>query len=160
EHAPEGFADLVEFQEKYPDRVPIAVAWKRAFPEWAQDHRLCAFLSDLGALSDVYLNAIPRVPASLPLFVNLWRNHFYERPVAELLRKHGERAWRLILTVNHRGVDYEGLVRLAEAIREDDLLLDVNEQFGPALALMFVPPRTEKGSRVFPVVARHAWRTM
>src|SRR5262249_19978625 len=44
EHAPQSFAVLVEFQKKVPDRVLIAVAWKRAFPEWAQDHRLRAFL--------------------------------------------------------------------------------------------------------------------
>jgi hypothetical protein len=170
EHAPKAFADLVDFHEKHPDRVPIAVAWKRAIPEWAQatpeskgsealffpPSRLGPFLSILYQLSDGRLDVAHRVPAALPLL----RKYNRRVPVTqEVLRKHGERAWRLILTVNHR-MDHEGLERLAEAIREDDLLLDVNDQFGPALALMFVPPRTEEGSRAFPAVARHAWRTM
>src|SRR5262245_24640738 len=156
EHAPEAFADLVEFQEKHPDRVPSAVPWKRAFPEWAQNRGLWVFLLELGELSERRFDVARRVPAALPLLLEDNRR----LPVTqEVLRKHGERAWRLLVTVDHR-VDHEGLERLAEAIREDDLLLDVNERFGPALALMFVPPGTEKGSRAFPAVARHAWRTM
>jgi hypothetical protein len=159
EHAPEGFADLVEFQEKHPDRVPIAVAWKRAFPEWAQDHRLWVFLEELREVPNECLGVIRQVPACLPVFLGLWDAVASRRVTEAVLRKYGERAWRLLLTVDHQ-VDHEGLERLAEAIREDDLLLDVNEQFGPAFALMFLSPRTDKGSRAFPAVARHAWRTM
>jgi hypothetical protein len=158
EHAPEAFADLVEFHEKHPDRVPIAVAWKRAFPEWAQDHRLWVFLEVLREVRDEYLDAVRQVPASLPVLPGLieWSSRHV---TGEVLRKHGERAWRLLLVVNHHAY-LDSIERLAAAIREDALLLDVNEQFGPALALMFVPPRTEEGSRAFPAIARHAWRTM
>jgi hypothetical protein len=176
-HAPDGFADLVDFCAKHPDRVPIAVAWKRAFPEWAQDHRLWVFFQVLYEVPDQSLDAVRRVPASVPLFARHWANGSGHRDVKETLCKHGERAWNLLLVADHHPY-HDGLTDLAKAIREDDLILDVNEQFGPALALMFLPPRMYKGSRhfpllilggraiplspsqAFPAVARHAWRRM
>src|SRR5205807_6325030 len=127
-----------------PDRVPIAVAWKRAFPEWAQDHRLRVFLQELCQAPDAYLDAIRRVPASLPVFARVWGHGSSRRYAAELLRKHSERAWRLLLVVDHHPYN-DGIQDLMFAIREDDLILDVNEQFGPALALMFLPPREYRG---------------
>src|SRR5439155_20905820 len=101
-----------------------------------------------------HIDVVRRVPACLPVYLDpaaSWSICIS----AVVLRKHGARSWRLFFAVKP-----EHLERLADEIVHDDLILDVNEQFGPALALMFLPPRTGKGSRAFPAVARHAWQTM
>lgn len=148
------FAALTDFQRQHPERVPLVVAWKRALPDWAHSGRLLPFLDRVGGLPERRLRMARRVPAALPLLLadNL--------PVTqEMLERHGDRAWRLFVLVNHQAFP-EHLERLAEVVRDDESVLDVNERFGPALALMFVAPAGDKGRRHLPVVVRHAWQTM
>src|SRR5260370_23853552 len=76
-----------------------------------------------------------------------------------MLARHGARAWRLLLIVNYQAFP-EHLERLAEVVRDDESILDVNERFGPALALLFVSPPGARGRRHLPAVVRHVWHTM
>ena len=148
------FAALADFCRRHPERVPLVSAWKRPLPDWAHRGRLLAFLDQVGRLSEQHLRVALRVPAALPLLLadNL--------PVTqEMLERHGTRAWRLFLIVHHQAYP-EHLERLAEVVRADESILDVNERFGPALALLFVAPPGDRGRRHLAAVVRHAWHTM
>ena len=148
------FADLAAFCRQYPERVPLVAAWKAPLPDWAHGGRLRPFLDCVRRLPKRRLRVALRVPAALPLLLadNL--------PVTQdVLERHGARAWLLFLIVNHQAYP-EHLERLAAVVREDESILDVNERFGPALALLFVSPPGDRGRRHLPAVVRHAWHTM
>jgi hypothetical protein len=148
------FAALADFCREHPKHMSVVAAWKRALPDWAHSGQLLPFLDQVRRLPERRLRVAAHVPAALPLLLadNL--------PVTQdMLERHGARAWRLLMLVNHQAFP-EHLERLAQVVRDDESILDVSERFGPALALLFVPPHGDRGRRHLPAVVRHAWHTM
>jgi hypothetical protein len=113
------------------------------------------FLERLQSLPSVQLAQAEANPEALPLLC------CDAVPNAQkVFGDHGNRAWRLFRGVNF--ADHpEDLERVAQAVdRYGELILQINEDFGLAYALLMIPPDTRKGSRHLPEVVKHALRTL
>jgi len=153
---PKAFASLVRLWKLDPRRFRLAIGtWNRAVLDWAQNGKLDAFIRQVNTLSPARLAIADKAPAALPLLLS------DDVPQAQaILDKHGDRAWRLFMSVNFADSP-ASLERVAEAVASyGDLPLNVNEEFGLPAALMLVAPLTEKGSRRMPEVVQHACRTL
>lgn len=153
---PRAFEDLVQVARLDPSRFRLATGpWRRAVLDWAQNGKLGAFRDRLRSLPPDRLRVAEGTPAALPLLC------MDGMPTAHaMLEKYGPRVLSLFTAVNF-AAHPEDLERIARAVeREGDSILDLNENYGLAYALLLVPPDTEKGSRDLPELVKYALRTL
>ena len=150
EQKPEIFRDLMQVEKLDGPLYSGTVGdWRKAVVEWAMAGTLRHYLSAVGKLDDQDQNLFRRVPQALPLLV-------VDAPIAkEMLRRYEARAWHLFMLVDFAR-DGKNVERMATALRDSgELLLEVNERYGFAVALMFVAPPGDKEAAV-PRLLRHA----
>lgn len=109
--------------------------WRHAVLDWAMNGTLSHFISRLRGLSSEDADLFRQMPESLPLLC-------VDAPVAkEMLRKFGRRAWQLFMLIDFTEGDSKSVERVATALsRHGEQMLEVNESFGLAVALFFLPP--------------------
>ena len=125
-----------------PLREASVGPWRETVLQWARNGRLGPYREHLDRLDSRQRELLAKTPACLPLLGR-------EASTAEtMLSRYGARAWRLFLVVDFAD-DVAGVERVASALAiHGERMLGVNESHGPALALMFVPPKKDVSVRL------------
>ena len=145
------FGDLKSIMElEGPLYTASTGPWKKAVVEWAMAGKLRAYREYMERLGPTELEELRRNPACLPL---LGQN----APIAKkMLTKYGSRAWHLFMLADFGSGGTESVERLAECLdRCREEILDLNERYGLAVALMLVPPNDDADERM-PNLFHHA----
>jgi hypothetical protein len=124
--------------------------WRKAVIEWAMSGRLHFFLKYLDGLTPEERAQLRAVPGCLPLLGQ-------QAPTAKtMLAKYGARAWHLFMLVDFVDTGSEGIERVAHALNlNGEPMLDLNERFGLATALLLVPSADDLKDQL-PSLFRHA----
>lgn len=139
-----GFRDLIAATELEDSLFATSVGpWRKAVIEWAMTGKLEHYISRIGSLSEDDRQLLSRLPQSAPLLIA-------DVPQAkEMLEKHGRRGWQLFMLTDFAGHDNSSVERVAKALEtQGEIMLDVNEQYGLSVALMFVPPVGDQDAAV------------
>lgn len=124
--------------------------WRKAVIEWAMSGRLHFFLKYLDGLTPAEREQLRAVPGCLPLLGQ-------QAPTAKsMLARYGARAWHLFMLVDFADAGSDGIERVAHALSlNGESMLDLNERFGLAIALLFVPSPDDVKNQL-PSLFRHA----
>jgi hypothetical protein len=124
--------------------------WRKAVVEWAMTGRLRAYREFIERLGPPEREELRRNPSSLPLLGQ-------DAPIAKkMLAKFGSRAWHLFMLLDFGEGGPGGVERVARCLaKHGEDMLDLNERYGLAVALLLVAPPDDPEERL-PGLFRHA----